>query len=413
MFYIKNIWKIIKDIYEGLRHAKKNRIFVTVANKITFADKESQADDAFFKAMLSVILKAAISNFMGRGRLFLKKDGKLDLAAAVGCNGQCQSINFGDCLYEENGGKRAVFVFHKGKGHGHYSVPLFMGNDIFGALTFCVATKKRSGGTELLLTMIGDFISNILARRITDRTILESQLLATARVAHDIRSPLSTMANLAEIVLDNGQTQENQGLLNMIMQTSERLAKMANDILEFSRLGNIKLKSDPFSLVDAIQEVVDISKASLKLKNAVEIIFSTEDIPVDVKGDSVRIQQIVENLIGNAIKFTEQGKISISITGKENDIILFSVTDTGIGIAKDQTSKIFDPFVQASSSISNNYGGTGLGLSTCRELVVMMGGKIWVERSGDEGTEFCFIIHLPKSAANLLTDGTQKSETTS
>lgn len=218
-------------------------------------------------------------------------------------------------------------------------------------------------------------------------------------MAHDIRTPIGAVMGFSDILLD-APLQENQKKhVRTIKKNAENLLTLINNILDMARLENKKVDLDsiafsPFSLAEEIRNMF-----AFKLKPGVNLQTEIDpDIPETLKGDPNRLRQILVNLLGNAVKFTEEGEVFLGmdlVDKKEERIeIRFRVRDTGIGIPKERIKDIFTPFSQASPDIATRYGGTGLGLAICRDLVSLMGGELKVSSELNKGTQFYFTISL-------------------
>ncbi|MBD2662884.1 integral membrane sensor hybrid histidine kinase [Richelia sinica FACHB-800] len=213
-----------------------------------------------------------------------------------------------------------------------------------------------------------------------------------ANMSHEIRTPMNGMLGMAELLANSNLTDIQQDFVQTIRDSGTALLTIINDILDFSKIesGVVELDQNVFSLEDVLQSVYNLLHQQALDKNIHLQYTSQPDIPKFFIGDSTRFRQIILNLVGNAIKFTEQGTVNISVVSngrQENDKLqlLFSIQDTGIGIKSDRILKLFQPFIQADPSISRKYGGTGLGLTICKSLVELMGGAIWVESGGHVG----------------------------
>ena len=196
--------------------------------------------------------------------------------------------------------------------------------------------------------------------------------------------------------------------INIIKSSSENLLKILNDILDFSKIeaGKIELENRNFNLIHSLNIVYETFRnPAVEKKLQLKLIIDPKT-PEYVIGDSGRLMQVLINLTGNAIKFTEEGSVTIrtvaSINKNESSVvyIIFSVSDTGIGIHREKQNLIFESFSQASSDTTRKYGGTGLGLSISKRLVELMGGKISVKSKSDKGAVFSFTIPFPIGAAN-------------
>ncbi|MEM6344779.1 MAG: ATP-binding protein [Bacteroidota bacterium] len=233
--------------------------------------------------------------------------------------------------------------------------------------------------------------------------LLKDEFLATT--SHELRTPLQGIIGLAESLRDRIQKQDhqtNRRNLDLIVSSGQRLASLVNDILDFSRLKTytIDLQLKGVNLHALSQLIVQINQTliggkDLRLHNEVP-----QDLPL-LLADENRLQQILQNLIGNAIKFTEKGHIRISVPRRDEKEVIISVSDTGIGIPPEMQDVIFHEFQQGDSSISRQFGGTGLGLSISRRLVELHQGRIWVESEEGGGTNFLFSIPLAPADVEL------------
>ncbi|HFB52234.1 MAG TPA: response regulator, partial [Anaerolineae bacterium] len=206
---------------------------------------------------------------------------------------------------------------------------------------------------------------------------------------------------MTELALGTDLTSEQREYLTAVQTSAESLLGLINDILDFSKIeaGKLELEEVEFNLCDIIEQLADILAQRAIQKNLELLIFVHPGITATVRGDPLRLRQILVNLVGNAVKFTDEGEVSVEVMELERDenTVKFqiSVADTGIGIPPEKQEMIFETFSQADSGTSRKYGGTGLGLAISRQLVEMMGGEIWVESEPGQGSVFKFTVVLP------------------
>jgi len=255
-----------------------------------------------------------------------------------------------------------------------------------------------------------------LANKQLDNTLIKAQAAAHAKseflatMSHEVRTPMNGIMGMLDLLRDSDLDERDQGYVNIAYRSATMLLDLLNNVLDFSKFeaGTQKLELMDFDPGQAIEDVVNLMRSLAMAKTVGLTIAVSAEMPVKIQGDPLRFRQVLANLISNAIKFTSEGGVTIRgetlESGDGAEMLLIEVEDTGIGIAAEDQGHIFEAFAQADSSVTRSYGGSGLGLTICKQLVRTMGGEIGVKSVEGKGSIFWFTMPTGEGGVELEGD---------
>jgi len=291
-------------------------------------------------------------------------------------------------------------------------VPLKVEGNIIGVM--CLQDYNDEDKFMLDDLNIMDFIANQVAVSIQRKMMLDNMIVARQKaeeaaqskqifmstMSHEIRTPLNEVIGITNLLMQGHPREDQMDFIKTLKFSGNHLLTLVNDVLDYNKMesGKIVFEQTLFNLSDFLEEIMRSYSFRSKAKNLSFDLIKDAKLPLEVIGDQIRLNQILSNLLSNALKFTPHGGIKVSVkelvrTGKQVSIE-FTITDTGIGIPKEKHSAIFEGYTQASADTTRQYGGTGLGLAICRKLIELQGGELKLESEPDKGSSFSFTITL-------------------
>jgi len=329
-------------------------------------------------------------------------------------NEWAQTVLTEDCAYYDM--QIPCSLYDKKTFFGGYVVPILQSDKIIGFVCIILDEEVEGDGKSIqLLDRVGHVLGVGVSRRINEKQMLLAKDAAERAnsakneflsiMSHEIRTPMNSIIGFTKRVLNNADnlTGRQQGALTTVADSADSLLEIMNDILDYSKMeaGKLGLEEYPFLLLDLLRSQM-IGFSDKANEKGIVLRLDVESLNIEtVRGDKLRMSQILSNFLSNAIKFTDKGEVVLSAQSEGEDTLIFSVKDSGFGIGQEKIKEIFKPFTQGESFETREYGGTGLGLAVCHKLAQLMGGKVWVESKEGVGSVFYFSVDLNVSDADI------------
>jgi len=430
--FIMPMIRVLRITHDGLAIKMKEQ--ETLGILLHLAIEPLSMENFVQQALDSLLSSIPWLNFTAKGAIFLTETEKGEkvskLAATHGLsyelNKSYEKIPFGKCMCGRDTAQHDIelhsvdsgdeTMFYSMVSHGHYNIPILEGGNILGELVLCIPVEhKQTAYEKAFLRRVANVLCMGISRRYFEDTLINAKGRAEvatrakseflANMSHEIRTPMNAIIGYAQILLrEKGIEQCHRRDIEAIKGSGDHLLAVINDILDISKIeaGRMELNHYDFDIAKLTQGLSDIFRMRCEQKYLNWEIEDLNSVQVLVNGDETKLRQVLINLLGNAVKFTEHGRVFFRITkeSSQKDFYKFEVIDTGSGISSEGQQTIFDPFQQDDSGVKK--GGTGLGLTISKKQVELMGGKLSVESEVGKGSAFSFTLHLKKVEGKAL-----------